>query len=74
MDSAQLSEKAVSGFFERVCMISTDHHTPLTRSRLSSMPSGVNGMHGTRMVDLAAGTGNLTEPLTARDEEFDIWQ
>ena len=36
------------------------------------MPSGVSGLHGTRIVDLAAGTGKLTEPLAARDEEFDI--
>ena len=36
------------------------------------MPSGVSDMHGTRIVDLAAGTGKLTELLAARDEEFDI--
>ena len=36
------------------------------------MPPGVSGLHGTRIVDLAAGTGKLTELLAARDEEFDI--
>jgi hypothetical protein len=55
-----------------LCMITTEHRTPLTRSRLSSMPSGVSGLHGTRIVDLAAGTGKLTELFAARDEEFDI--
>lgn len=55
-----------------LCMISIEHRTPLTRSRLSSMPSGVSGLHGTRIVDLVAGTGKLTELFAARDEEFDI--
>ena len=36
------------------------------------MPSGVSGLHGTRIVDLVAGTRKLTELLAARDEEFDI--
>lgn len=36
------------------------------------MPSGVSGLHGTRIVDLVAGTGKLTELFAARDEEFDI--
>lgn len=32
----------------------------------------LSGKHGARIVDLAAGTGKLTEALAAREEQFEI--
>jgi len=72
MTAPRLSEKAINGFAEAALY---DAHRPsyppeavvslLVAAAVSEMPSA-------RIIDLAAGTGKLTELLAARDEQFDI--
>ena len=73
MDSAQLSEKAVRVFQQR----SDDQHRPsypadAVKALLSAV--GVSGMHGTRIVDFAAGTGNLLSRLPPEVRSLIFWQ
>lgn len=67
-----ISTSAKSGFANA---LSYDKHRPTyPPEAVSKLLSALHiaGVHGATVVDLAAGTGKFTEPLAARDEEYEI--
>ncbi|KAF2794036.1 methyltransferase domain-containing protein [Melanomma pulvis-pyrius CBS 109.77] len=72
MHPTRLSEKAKSGFAEAALY---DAHRPsYPPDAVASLlvAAGVAGVVGASLIDLAAGTGKLTELLAARHEQFNI--
>ncbi|KAF2876109.1 S-adenosyl-L-methionine-dependent methyltransferase [Massariosphaeria phaeospora] len=72
MASSQLSAKAVSGFADAAAY---DEHRPsYPPDAVTALleAADVRGANGASIVDLAAGTGKLTELLAAREEGFNI--
>jgi hypothetical protein len=71
-DSPRLSEKAQSGFANAALYdVHRPSYPPEAVSTLLSA-AAVDGVHGARLVDLAAGTGKFTELLAQREESFSI--
>ncbi|KAF2112373.1 methyltransferase [Lophiotrema nucula] len=72
MDANRLSEKAVSGFANAELY---DKHRPSYPPHAVGLlleAACVSGVRGASVVDLAAGTGKLTELLASRGEHFQI--
>jgi hypothetical protein len=72
MAATQLSEHAVSGFAEAALY---DRHRPSYSSEAVEKlidAAGIVGIESASLIDLAAGTGKLTEVLAARDERFNV--
>lgn len=70
--STALADVASRGF---AAASSYDHHRPsyppeAVERLLSHLQ--LSGLHGARILDLAAGTGKFTELMAKREEEFDI--
>jgi SAM-dependent methyltransferase len=72
MAAPRISEKALNGFAEAALY---DQHRPSYPQEAVAkllVAAGVNDIKDATVLDLAAGTGKLTELLAARDEQFNI--
>jgi ubiquinone/menaquinone biosynthesis C-methylase UbiE len=72
MVNHSISEKALNGFAEAALY---DEHRPSYPQEAVAkllVAAAVNDVDGARVLDLAAGTGKLTELLASREEQFNI--
>ncbi|KAF2710288.1 methyltransferase domain-containing protein [Pleomassaria siparia CBS 279.74] len=72
MDTPRLSDKAVSSFAQAA--LYDEHRPSYPHQAVASLlvAADVSAIEGAAIIDLAAGTGKLTELLAARDEQFSI--
>ena len=72
MAAPRISEKALNGFAQAALY---DEHRPSYPQEAVAkllVAAAVNDIEHAKVLDLAAGTGKLTELLAARDERFNI--
>ncbi|PSN65577.1 methyltransferase [Corynespora cassiicola Philippines] len=72
MAAHRISERAVTGFANASHYDEHRPSYPLDALVRLMDAAAVSSLSGARIVDLAAGTGKLTELLSARGEQFDI--
>jgi ubiquinone/menaquinone biosynthesis C-methylase UbiE len=71
-DSNSLHESAATGFHNAKAYDAHRPSYPPEAGQKLLAHLGLNGKHGGKIVDLAAGTGKFTELLAAREEKFEI--
>ncbi len=70
--SGRFSETAQTGFAKGSAY---DQHRPAYSTTIVQIlleNLGLEGKHGAKILDLAAGTGKFTEALAAREEKYEI--